>query len=101
MTSFGAINYALSKGYKEIYLMGHSLGSTKVVYTYNKILEKNEDIIKNIKAVLLLSLVDIPTALRIYLNERFPETLKYAKDMEKAGIIMKYVLNTYDYKTGV
>ena len=86
MTSFGAINYALSKGYKEIYLMGHSLGSTKVVYTDNKILEKNEDIIKNIKAVLLLSLVDIPTALRIYLNERFPETLKYAKDMEKAGM---------------
>ena len=82
----GAIKYALEKGYKEIYLMGHSLGSTKVVYTYNKILEKEPEILKNIKAILLLSLVDIPTALRIYLNEKFPEILKYAKDMEKAGM---------------
>ena len=86
MISCGAIKFALSKGYKEIYLMGHSLGSTKVVYTYNKMLEKNKDILKHIKAILLLSLVDIPTALRIYLNDRFPETLKYAKDMEKAGM---------------
>lgn len=82
----GAIKFALNKGYKEIYLMGHSLGSTKVVYSYNKFLEKNKDIVKNIKAIILLSLVDIPATLRIYLNDKFPETLKYAKDMEQAGM---------------
>ena len=83
---FGAIKFVLDRGYKEIYLMGHSLGSTKVVYTYNKILEKNKNIVKNIKAIILLSLIDIPSTLRIYLNKQFPEILKYAKDMEKAGM---------------
>ena len=82
----GAIKYALEKGYKEIYLMGHSLGSTKVIYTYNKMIEKEPELTKNIKALIILSLVDIPTAVRIYLNDRFPETLKYAKDMEKSGM---------------
>ena len=33
----GAIEYVLTLGYKEIYLQGHSLGSTKVVYTYTNI----------------------------------------------------------------
>ena len=37
----GAIEFVLSLGYEEIYLQGHSLGSTKVVYTYNK-LQKEE-----------------------------------------------------------
>lgn len=82
----GAVKYALEKGYKEIYLMGHSLGSTKAIYTYNKMIEKEPELTKNIKALIILSLVDIPTAVRVYLNDRFPETLKYAKDMEKAGM---------------
>ena len=36
----GAIEFVLSLGYEEIYLQGHSLGSTKVVYTYNKLQKK-------------------------------------------------------------
>ena len=36
----GAIVKLKELGYKNIYLQGHSLGSTKVVYTYNKLLEK-------------------------------------------------------------
>ena len=80
----GAINYAISEGYEEIYLMGHSLGSTKTIYTYNKLLENKENkILEKIKGIILLSLVDIPTALRIYLNNRFPQMLTYAKNLEK------------------
>ena len=80
----GAITFCLEKGYKEIYLMGHSLGSTKTVYTYNKLIEnKQKTILEKIKGIILLSLIDIPTVLRIYLNTRYPEMLTYAKNMER------------------
>ena len=42
----GAINKMLELGYTDIYLQGHSLGCTKIVYTYNKL--KNENNVKNI-----------------------------------------------------
>ena len=87
----GAINYAISKEYREIYIMGHSLGSTKTVYAYNKLIEnKEEEILDKIKGIILLSLVDIPTATRIYLNDKFPHMLTYAKNMEKEN--MKNIL---------
>ena len=39
----GAINYATSHGYEEIYIMGHSLGCTKTIYTYNKLIEEKQE----------------------------------------------------------
>ena len=51
----GAINFVLGLGYEEIYLSGHSLGSTKVLYTYNRLLNENSQYLKNIKAISLLS----------------------------------------------
>ena len=62
----GALQFAIDKGYKEIYLQGHSLGSTKVVYTYNKLLKENNKYIEYIKALILLSLVDLPMVVRHY-----------------------------------
>lgn len=83
----GAIKYCLNKGYEKIYLMGHSLGSTKTVYFYQKLLkEENEDILKHIKGVILLSLIDIPMALQVYLREEFPAIITYAKKMKKEGM---------------
>ena len=82
----GAINYALSKNYQEIYLMGHSLGSTKTIYFYNKLLKEKNDILKKIKAVILLSLVDIPLAFQVYLKEKFPSAVTYAKNMKKENM---------------
>lgn len=83
----GAIKYCLNKGYEKIYLMGHSLGSTKIVYFYQKLLkEDNEDILKHIKCVILLSLIDIPMALQVYLREEFPAIVTYAKKMKKEGM---------------
>ncbi len=83
----GAINYTILKEYEEIYIMGHSLGCTKVIYTYNKLIEKNEnEILNKIKGVILLSLVDIPTALRFYLKDDFPVMVTYAKNMKKENM---------------
>lgn len=81
----GAILKAIDLGYEEIFLQGHSLGSSKVVYTYNKLKEENSGIIKYIKGVILLSLVDIPRALKIYLNKNFLNMLKLAEDKELRG----------------
>ena len=41
----GAIEYVLSLGYEDIYLQGHSLGATKVVYTYNRLLKEHSNLI--------------------------------------------------------
>lgn len=83
----GAIDYINKQKYDTIYLLGHSLGCTKVIYTYNELLKENKnEIINKIKGVILLSLVDIPKAIQIYLNERYPELLTYAKNMEKENM---------------
>ena len=93
----GAINWAIENKYDEIYLLGHSLGCTKIVFFYHKMLEQKDredngkekyrekygDILKKIKGVVLLSMVDIPTALRVYLNDDFAPMLTYAKNMER------------------
>ena len=80
----GAINFCIQKGYNEIYLLGHSLGTTKIVYTYNKLIEnKEEETLNKIKKVILLSLIDIPKVLQIYLNKDFANLLTYAKNLEK------------------
>ena len=80
----GAINFCIERGFNEIYLLGHSLGTTKIVYTYNKLIEnKEEEILNKIKKVILLSLIDIPKVLQIYLNKDFANLLTYAKNLEK------------------
>lgn len=76
----GAIECVLNLGYEEIYLQGHSLGSTKVVYTYNKLKEEKNPIIKNIKAVVLLSLVDIAGVVRFGTSEKY---IRFAIKKEK------------------
>ena len=63
----GAINYAIEQGYKEIYIIGHSLGCTKTIYTYNKLIEENE------KGTHILSTKDLCL-------------VKHLKDMIDAGI---------------
>ncbi len=79
----GAINFALGLGYEDIYLSGHSLGSTKVLYTYNKLLNENSQYLKNIKAISLLSLVDIAEVINE--NEKSRSYLDYAEQMAKEG----------------
>ena len=82
----GAINFAINHNYEEIYLMGHSLGSTKVVYFYNRIIQENKEISGKIKAIILLSLVDIPFAVKTYLKDKYTSLVTYAKNMKKEGM---------------
>lgn len=80
----GAIQKVQQLGYTDIYLQGHSLGCTKIVYTYNRLLGEKEDvIIKSIKAVLLLSLIDIQGAQKHVLKEKYDTLLEYAIAQEK------------------
>lgn len=84
----GAILKLKELGYKEIYLQGHSLGCTKIVYTYNELKEEEEeDILKYIKGVILLSLIDIPKTLKMYLGSNFDSYLKLAEEKEQEGKI--------------
>lgn len=79
----GAINKMIELGYTEIFLQGHSLGCTKIVYSYNKL--KKENNINNIKGIILLSLVDIPDCQKYDLGSKYDEILKYAENKEKDG----------------
>lgn len=84
----GAIEFALSLGYKKIYLQGHSLGTTKIVYTYNKLKEENYENLNSIKGVILTSLIDIPQAVIDLWNlspEKVNSVFKLAKKMIDEG----------------
>ena len=81
-----AIDEMMKKGYEEIYLQGHSLGCTKIVYTYNRLKNKNESkYLEKIKVIMLLSLVDIPKAQKINLGDKYNYILEYAQEKEREG----------------
>ena len=97
----GAIRKVIELGYNEVIIQGHSLGCTKVVYTYNKLKEISEknnsneikkdeakEILNKIKAIILNSLIDIPRALKIFQGESFDKFLKYANEKEESGAII-------------
>ena len=77
----GAIKFAIESGYTKIHLQGHSLGSTKIVYTYNRMLKENNKYLKYIKSIILLSLIDIPDMLNTFTPKEFIE-LANAKEKE-------------------
>lgn len=79
----GAMLKLKELGYEEIYLQGHSLGCTKIVYSYNELKEEQDDLINMVKGVILLSLVDIPQTLKFYLRENFNKYLEYAEEQER------------------
>ena len=68
----GAIKFLKKYGFKKFYLMGHSLGCTKILYFYNQLIKSNSPLLKQIKAVILLSPVDIQG----YYFSKNPKALK-------------------------
>lgn len=85
----GAIEKLVELGYEDIYLQGHSLGSTKVVYTYNKLKDESSELLKYIKGIVLLSLVDIPRVIKIFLKEKYQEKVEYANEKLAEGKILE------------
>lgn len=88
----GAVQKMIELGYKNIYLQGHSLGCTKIVYTYNKMMQENNQVLEKIKAIALLSFLDMPSLFKIYLGERYLEKLEYAENQEN----VKYAMMPFD-----
>ena len=81
-----AINCMLSKKFNKIILQGHSMGCTKVVYTFNKFIENGEeDILKYICGVSLLSMVDVPGYLELVLRENYDKVIQMLKIMKEKG----------------
>lgn len=82
----GAILKLKDLGYEEIYLQGHSLGCTKIVYTYHELKEDEDELLDCIKGIILLSLVDVPATLQVYLGDKFDTYLSLAQEKEQAGL---------------
>lgn len=74
-----------SLGYENIYLQGHSLGCTKILYTYKRLKEENNELVNNIKGFILLSLVDINRISKTLLGGKFDYYLKIAEEKEEKG----------------
>lgn len=81
------IKQMMKLGYKKIHLLGHSLGSTKTLYTYNKLIEEeNQEILDAIKSVLLLSLVDLSDVMKfVDQNNKDVDLPKIALEKEQEG----------------
>lgn len=78
-----AINCMLSKKFNKIILQGHSMGCTKVVYSFNKFIENGEnDILKYICGISLLSMVDVPGYLKSVLGQNYDKVIKFLKYMQ-------------------
>ena len=116
----GAILELRKLGYKNIYLQGHSLGCTKIIYTYNKLKEQNNteilEIIKdyvkesidfindyNLNHRLNINGQDVPV---INAVDLFNEIVSFEKNANgeyfnilesKYGITMDELLPAFDY----
>lgn len=86
----GAIKYAVNLGYKEIYLQGHSLGASKMLYTYNKMKQENNEYLKYIKAILLLSFVDVSAVFKKFSTKEIIDFAKSKMEENKGMELMPY-----------
>ena len=81
-----AIIYMQKLGYEKIILQGHSMGCTKVVYSYNQFIENSDiSILDSIVGVVLLSMVDIPTAVKKILGKNNKKVISYFQTLRKKG----------------
>lgn len=84
----GAIEYAVNLGYKNIYLQGHSLGCTKIIYTYNKMQKELNKNLDYIRAIILLSLVDIPDMLHTFTPKEYIDLANLKEKENKLDELM-------------
>lgn len=81
----GSILKLKELGYSNIYLQGHSLGCTKILYTFKRLKKENSELLNNIKGLILLSLVDINRVFKAYLEDKYEYYLNLAEEKEKQG----------------
>lgn len=80
----GAIDKMLELGYTKIHIQGHSLGCTKIVYSYNRLKNENYANLDKIKSVILLSWVDLVELQKYDLGiDKYNEVLNLAIQKEK------------------
>lgn len=92
----GAILMLLNKGYETIYLQGHSYGTTKSVYVYQKLKqEKETEILNHIKGVALLSMVDVPRMCRTLLWDKYNIATEEVENMINADKGEAFITREY------
>ena len=92
----GAIEKMIKLGFTKIHLQGHSLGCTKIVYTYNRLKEEKYANLDRINSIILLSLVDLVDLQKYDLGEeKYNEALNIAIEKEKNGKELE--LMPYEY----
>jgi len=80
----GAIDKMIELGYTKIHVQGHSLGCTKIVYSYNRLKQEKYKNLDKIKSVILLSWVDLVELQKYDLGlEKYNEVLELAIEKEK------------------
>ena len=87
----GAIEEVVKRGYRNIYLLGHSLGSTKVVYTMARFKMEKFKYLEYIRGIALLSLVDIPNFMKEGLKEKLSKKIEYAEKLIEKGDGMTFM----------
>ena len=83
----GAINAIKDKGYTKIHLLGHSLGSSKVLYWYNNA-KKHE-----IESIGLLSLIDIQNVVKAFLGIKYNAIISQIKQEKLSTLIPQDMFN--------
>ena len=81
------VNYAKELGYKDIILVGQSLGTVKVAYYCEQV--------GDIKKVILLSPVDMVNRFKSRVNEQYDELIKKSKTLVKEGKPYEMVTNEF------
>jgi len=80
----GAIDKMIQLGYTKIHIQGHSLGCTKIVYSYNRLKDEKYENLDKIKSVILLSWVDLVELQKYDLGiEKYNKVLELAIEKEK------------------
>lgn len=79
------IMFCIENGYTEIILQGHSLGTIKTIYTYNRLKDEENEILEYIKGVILISMPDIPELVKYSLKDNYEKVLKLAEEKEAEG----------------
>ena len=99
----GAIEKMLELGYTKIHVQGHSLGCTKIVYTYNRLKKENYKNLDKIKSIILLSFVDIVDLQKYDVGEeKYNKLLEYAIEKEQRGEQMDLMpFDSFDHPISV